>query len=213
MGKYPRRLIESGENSLTLDSPQIQQNRHLRSKVSYDKKLCFICYETKNTDGLPFNGGGLGRFSGGGGNKECYLLEKADPYYQASCRLDAILKVDACDVFSADIYYHKNCYSSYAHPYIVVESKEKDGEKELVIQSFLVDIKRKIIIDKCAFLLHELLNDIMSFSEEVGFEEPVIKDARNLRRRIEKEFKHDISFMAISKYLLVYASSRMWAEG
>ena len=46
----------------------------------------------------------------------------------------------------------------------------------------------------------------MSFSEDAGFEEPVIEDTRNLRRRIEKEFKQDISFKAVSKYLLVYAS-------
>ena len=104
--------------------------------------------------------------------------------------------------FSQLIYYYKNCYSSYAHPYIAVESKEKDGEKELAIQSFLVDIKRKIIINKCACLFHELLDDIMSLSEEVGFEEPVIKNPRNLRRRNEKEFKQDTSFKAVQSIFL-----------
>ena len=35
-----------------------QQTRQLRSKVSYDKNICFICNEKKNNDELPYNGGG-----------------------------------------------------------------------------------------------------------------------------------------------------------
>ena len=128
--------IESEENSLTLDPPQDQHNRHLRSKVSYDKRICFICYETKNTDGLKYNEGGLGRCSEGRAEtrileqKECYLLEKAEPYYQASCRLDAILKVDACDVFSADIYITTKIVILPMHiPTLLLKPKTKTEKK------------------------------------------------------------------------------------
>ena len=49
--------IEYGEDSVTLGTED-QQTRHLRSKVSYDKNICFICNEKKNNDELPYNGGG-----------------------------------------------------------------------------------------------------------------------------------------------------------
>ncbi len=78
---------------------------------------------------------------------------------------------------------------------------QTDAEEEnLVIKSFLCDIKRKVLRNKCPFLLHELLNDIISISEEAGFEEAAIKDTRARKRCIEEEFGQDIL-----KYL-VYAS-------
>eukprot|EP00794_Sanderia_malayensis_P017140 gene17140-18860_t len=180
-GKISRET-NAGEKSWTLDPLQNLQSRHLCSKVGYDKEKCFIGNERTSNDGISYNEGGVGRCSDSRAEtrllkqKESFLKEKEHPFYEASCRLDAILKVD------------KNCYLAYAHRYIPVESTKKDLEEDLVIQSFLLDIKRKIIKEKCAFLLHELLNDIKYMSEQTGFENSVIKDTRALRRHMEKEF-------------------------
>ena len=62
------------------------------------------------------------------------------------------------------------------------------------VQGFLFKIIIKIIRDKYAFLLSELLKDIISMSEGHGLATPVVTSTRTLKRWIVDEFPDDISF-------------------
>ena len=115
------------------------------------------------------------------------------------------LKVDVCDIFSADISYHIKCYLAYAHPYIPVGSKEIDKRQEHALSTFFRNSRLRILKDKCAYLLHELLEDFRCICEDAGLEETAIINTRTFKNK-KDEFGSKISFKSLSKYLIVYAS-------
>ncbi len=94
----------------------------------------------------------------------------------------------------------------YAHPYCPVQREQRDEREDHVLQTLFLNLTKKIIKEKCAFLLHELLQDISYANEEVGLDAPIISDTRSHRRKIEEEFGEHISFRSASIYVLVYAS-------
>ncbi len=71
------------------------QKRHLRSKVSYEKEICFVCDEKNSSDVFPYNEGGLGRCPERRSEarllekKESYLKEKYHQFYQAGCNFES----------------------------------------------------------------------------------------------------------------------------
>ena len=75
-----------------------------------------------------------------------------------------------------------------------------------VVQGFLFKMRIKIIRDKYAFLLSELLEGIAVMSEEHGLPVPVITNTRTLKREILEEFPEEMSFFPKGKYLIVNAS-------
>ena len=132
-------------------------------------------------------------------------MDKLHPFYKAELRLDLQLKGDSHDIFSADIYYHKSCYLRFAHPYETLTENEVNQAEDLALETFFHKIRRKIINEKCAFLLKELLNDLLVICEDSSLKDPVINNKRTLKRRLEQEFRDEISF-DVKQYTLVYAS-------
>lgn len=88
----------------------------------------------------------------------------------------------------------------HIHIGLHISRAKKLTKDEHALQTFFHNIRTKIR-GKCAFLLHELLNDFASISEEAGLQIPVIEVTRTLKRRIEDEFGSDISFKPTSIFL------------
>ena len=64
-------------------------------------------------------------------------------------------------------------------------------------------LKKRIIHEKDAFLLSDLLKNMKHLSELSGLTEPFISNTRTLKRRIIEKFSDDISFHPKDKYLTV----------
>ncbi len=106
------------------------------------------------------------------------------------------LSGDAHDIFAVDVFYHQSCYLKYAFSKSVEEEVISiNSEREHhTMEAFFHKIKTKILRDKCAYLLNELLNDIKVLSEEQGLETPVINCTKSLKRKLICQFEENISF-------------------
>ena len=67
-------------------------------------------------------------------------------------------------------------------------------------------LKKRIVHEKGAFLLSNLLEDIKRLSELNGLTEPIISNISTLKRRIIDKFPYNISFYPKDKYLVVHSS-------
>ena len=175
------------------------------------EKQCFVCNSIRKSDGEAYNMGGLRRCDNEATakkilNRKTILLSLNDhKLYSAAKRLDVIL-AGFHDIFAADVYIHQSCYLKFAinpvHPKTKdIERIEKEND---VLEEFKFKLRTKIIRDREAFLLHELLHDIRAISDEQGLEGPPIQETKTLRRFIEINFEHEISLSALGKYLVVY---------
>ena len=83
-------------------------------------------------------------------------------------RLDLKLNGESHDIFSSDIYYHQSCYLSFVHPYIhPTEPKVIDEQEGVAFDTFFHKIRRKIVQEKCAYLLKDVLNDMYSICNDM----------------------------------------------
>ena len=75
-----------------------------------------------------------------------------------------------------DVYYHKKCYSAFTYTY---QAKDTDAEiKEVedpLINCFFRKIELRVVSDREAFLLTELMQDVKEKSEEFGLKAPPIR--------------------------------------
>eukprot|EP00795_Rhopilema_esculentum_P000574 gene574-10262_t len=206
--------VINGNDDSTVPSPRKRVTRS-RQKGSLRKEKCFICNEEKGTDLLKgYNQGGIGRCSDTNAankileRKEAYLADKGSRFHDASRRLELLLSGESHDIFAVDVYYHQACYLKYTHSAWLKEKRAdvEDAREEHALQSFFYKFQSKIIRDKQAFLLHELLKDVALISEEIGLNAPVIQTTQTLKRRIIDECGPEISFYNSGKYLIVHAS-------
>ena len=85
--------------------------------------------------------------------------------------------------FTSDILYHKKCYSSYLTQirkkrYSQEETKVLNERKECevyVMKRFLELFRKKVLIDRNAYLMTELIQDIHEVSLENGLQDAIIK--------------------------------------
>ena len=117
----------------------------------------------------------------------------------------------AHDIFAADVLYHKTCYNKFIRfecDKLEIEQAiiDEKGKKERVASKFIKLVQQRVLSDKKAFLLIDLLNDISDLSEEEGLEEPSISTTKVLRRLIESHFEEKISFHLVGKRSMVYSS-------
>ena len=109
--------------------------------------------------------------------KNTYLKWK-QPFLHSSYCFKGVTGGSAHDIFTADVLYHKSCYNKFI--YILLQQKrkrqqqqeEKDhkNKNEEVIRRFCRLIEQKMLNDKKAFLLIDLLGDISDLSDEEGVE-------------------------------------------
>ena len=118
-----------------------------------------------------------------------------------------VLMADAHDIFAADILYHKKCYSSYLtqirkKQYSQEETKVLNERKECevyVMKRFLELFRKKVLIDRNAYLMTELIQDIHEVSLENGLQDAIIKHTHLLKKRLVKEFRNSIGFYIVGK--------------
>ena len=72
-----------------------------------------------------------------------------------------------------------------------------------ILEKFLLNLKKRVIHQKEAFLLSDLLDDIKRLTIENGFEDTLITNTRTLKRKIAERFPGYISFYNKGKYLIV----------
>ena len=112
-----------------------------------------------------------------------------------------MLQGSVVDIFAADICYHKSCFSYFTYKN---KSNELDPAIEFVRDHFRNCIDLKIIKQKQAYLLHELLNDVISLSEEYSVES-IFNNTKSLRRFLEERFDN-LGYHKFGKYVVVYSS-------
>ena len=148
--------VEEGKNNTFEDAETNLPDLLTRSKV-------------RTVDDEPYNQGGLVRCSTESASSRLrerqviYLENQLHKFYSAAQRLHILLGGESHDIFAADINYHQNCYIKFAIKDIrdsKSESHINQPEIDDVLEIFLQRIKTKIVREKSAFLLNELLNDI-----------------------------------------------------
>ena len=159
----------------SLESPAEEKEENLieqllitKSKSTFVgvKILCFIYNEYREPDNNVYNCGGLTRWYEEGVRSK--LLDRMNVFLQYPARkfpeaaTKFYLKVgyEAHDVFAADIYYHNSCYVKFALKKIeqTVDETIKLLENNILEEFF--GAKKKIVHEKNAFLLSDLLEDI-----------------------------------------------------
>ena len=101
------------------------------------------------------------------------------------------------DIFAIDVYYHQSCYLKFA-------INEQRGQKQIdddlkdiqndVMSEIFGKIRTKILREKQAFLLSDLLRDIMNLSDEKGVDSPVNNTAA-LKKKLVGEFYERLGFI------------------
>ena len=91
------------------------------------------------------------------------------------------------------MYTHKRCYIDFAFCYERTEKVDEEAEI-LAIDTFFFKIRQKILREKCAFVLTDLYDDLVSICEELRLEEPVITNNRTLRPRLEEHFDRPLDY-------------------
>ena len=85
------------------------------------------------------------------------LIDSDSNCYVGAKRLELLLSGPSHDVFAADAYYHQSCYLCFTK---TKKTSIEDGtnfDKQIVIGELSTYIRVKIIKEKSAYLLNELL--------------------------------------------------------
>ena len=192
---------EEGAIETDYEFPERRATRSV-TKPLYSKKVCFVCNTERVIDKNPYNEGGLARCYTKivadrlATRKELFMKDKDCRPFSVALRLEILLSGQAHDIFAIDIYYHQSCYIKFVlSPSTPKEIKTEENQKENdVFAVFLYRVKTRIIRDKQAFLLNELLIDIQILSEEEGLNGPAITNTRTLKWYIIEHTGEQISF-------------------
>ena len=168
---------------------------------------CFICNDQRQSDNNPYGEGGLARCSQkDAANKildknNYHMQNRNNKFYLAAKRLNMLLSGASHDIFATDIFYHRSCYRNYVRikKQSVDQEKEKlKIQKDNILQMFFSKTGLKILIDKEAYMLNDLLKDIevISNSHKV---KTVEKQTVKLRRLLTSKFGEEISFFPSGK--------------
>ena len=209
-------FVETEPNISTVDSPEKVPWVSRRSVGQHlaEKMLCFICNTKRICETSPYNQGGIGRCTEERAankllkRKDEYLKDKSHRYHTAANRLELILSGKSHDIFAVDVYYHNSCYLKFAVNANTKLGEKNEIEEEIaadVLKEFLGKMKMKVLREKNAYLLRELLEDLKNMSEENGVI-PIVKHTVELKRRILEEFEDKISFYPTGRQVIVYSS-------
>ena len=210
ISKYGFKIMgEKGLKEPEYESPNKGATWPVTNPLS-SKRLCFVCNTERVSDKNQYNEGGLARCSTKDtadrlmARKEVFMKDKENRLFAAARRLEILLSGQAHDIFAMDLYYHQSCYIKFVHsPYTTKEGEAEENRKEKdALAAFLYRVKTKILRDKQAYLLNELLKDIEILSEEEGLNNPAITNTRTLKRYIIEHVREDVAFFPIGKYLI-----------
>ena len=166
------------------------------------------------SDKNTYNCGGLARCCEEGARHKqldrmnIFLQDPATEFHEAATRLYTKIEFEAHDLFSADIYYQNSCYIRFALKKIQQTVDENVELLESDIFEFFLALNKRIVHRRDAFLLSNLLEDIKTLSELNGLMEPIISNARTIKRRgAINKFSNDICFYPKVNYLIVHSSN------
>lgn len=210
--KYKAKQVQNEpqtEQTLVVHSSNIRKS----NRGSIDKSLCFVCQEKRTVDNTPYNNGGIGRCETVSAAEKLhtrttlYIKNSEHRFHAAAKRFQLLGSGQSFDNFAIDVYYHKSCYISYAIKPLSTDTSNVTCEKEHnVIEDFFSNIRIKIVRNKEAHLLHNLLSYVKELSEICGIP-PVFEHTSELKRKLKEEFTDQIDFFPISKYVIVHASN------
>ena len=93
-----------------------------------------------------------------------FLTGPTHKFHAASKRLQLLLNGPSHDIFAVDVFYHRSCYMQFAvrnaREVKCREEIERENRRNDALHTFIFKVRTKIVRDECAFLLHELLEDI-----------------------------------------------------
>ena len=147
--------------------------------------------------------------------QECLLVgqDTEDSRFKlANDRLE-VLMADAHDIFVADIFYHKKCYSSYLNQirkkrHSQEETKVLNERKECevyVMKRFLEFFRKKELIDRNTYLMTALIQGIHEVSLENGLQHTIIKYTHLLKKDLSKNSEILLNFILLAKNRLFTA--------
>ena len=174
------------------------------------QKVCFVCDKVRPCDSNVYNEGGLGvcEFS----TAESRLLEAANiideshNLFPAKKRLLILISGESKDVFSAEIRYHRSCYSKFTRRKKVDDAHEEETKRyKDSLNDFLRKVELSIVYKQNAYLLHELLIDWKGFCAEREIISHTINHTWQLKKTINDAFSDTIGFFKNGKYVIVYA--------
>ena len=174
----------------------------------------FTCYEYRESASNAYNCGGVARWCEEGTRRKLpdrinVLWQGPEKkFHETAARPYMKIGYEVHDAFTADVYYHNSCYIEF--------TQKKNGANSrwdcwitwewYTWQVFVSALKKRLVHEKDAFLLSNLLEDIKRLSELSEMAE-LLSNTRTLRRRIIDKFSDDVSFYPKDKYLIVRSSN------
>jgi len=133
-----------------------------------------LCVTQKAADSKPYNEVGLGRCSEEGSKERLTdsmrrRNKPEDDYQEAAHRLNLLLSGPVHDIFALDVYYYKSCYTNFVREKEIegtISGAEIPGRCEGVKEDFLRLISKKILEQKKAYFLTELIHDTAEMSSD-----------------------------------------------
>ena len=139
---------------------------------------------------------------------QSYLTDENSAFYDAANRL--LVKISGNSKEISEICYHYLCCSKFMYTPGTKLSEDDLKNRELqraTTESFLELFERKVIVDKEAYLLRDLMDDIKDISEENGLHELSIRQSCNLKKLLHQRFGNEIDFYSVGNRLIVHPSS------
>ena len=133
-------------------------------------------------------------------------------YYSAAVRLNQMLSGDSTDIFSVDVFSHKSCHIKFAINAKPTLEEEKNDEMarlyEDVLSNFYLKVRLKILSQKQAFLLHQLLSDFTQMCKDYCVPDTYFfTSTKSLKRYLSKKIEDELSFFPSGKFVIVHSSS------
>ena len=118
------------------------------------------------------------------------------------------ISFEAYDFYVVDVSYHNSCYINFVIKKKVTVNKDERMEnlQNDISEKFPLSRKKRVIHQKEASLLSDLLDDIKRLSIKNGLEYVLITNSRKLKSKIEERFPDDVSYYNKGKYSIVHCS-------
>ena len=133
------------------------------------------------------------------------LDDREHKHYMAAKRLHHLLSGQSYDVHSADVYYHQSCYRNFVRMPRSSNAKDTSEDEQNLLNDFFTSIRLNILRDENAYLLTQLLEDLIRLCDERGVA-TLITRTNQIRRKIEEKFEDDIGFFPSGKYIIVHSA-------
>ena len=173
-------------------------------------RICFICNDVRPCDDNKYREGGLGvcEFVTAAEKLEnaAKVINENHHYHPAKLRLELLISRQSKDIYSAEIRYHRSCYSNF------VKAQSPEDEKialqqELhknALSEFFSKVDYNIVQRKNAYLLIDLLRDWVTLCEDREIESNITQ-SHLLKDVIVERFPDSIGFFRSGKHLIVHS--------